>query len=256
MVGVDVFGFEEGAAGEVVPALLHFGEGLLVECGDSLGRIDGDGKAGGAEVRLDVNVVRCDGKSIYVEDGTHLSCGAIVHATGAWAARLMPELRIRPRKGHLILTDRYPGFVKHQIVELGYLKSAHGSDADSVAFNLQPRKTGQLLLGSSRQFGAEDKDVELGMLARMIARALEYMPGLTRLSMIRAWTGLRGATPDSLPLIGPVPGRAGHFLAAGHEGLGVTTSLGTAELIASHFTGHPSPIPPEPYLPARFPSIG
>ena len=41
-------------------------------------------------------------------------------------------------------------------------------------------------------------------------------------------------------------------LATGHEGLGITTSLATAELIADMLTGQPSAIPREPYLPARF----
>ena len=76
------------------------------------------------------------------------------------AARLTPGLAIRPRKGHLVITDRHPGFVTHQLLELGYLKSAHGSDAASVAFNVQPRATGQLLIGSSRQYDVEDPAVD------------------------------------------------------------------------------------------------
>ena len=63
---------------------------------------------------------------------------------------LFPSLAVRPRKGHLAITDRYPGFVRHQLVELGYLKSAHGAANESVAFNVQPRATGQVLIGSSR----------------------------------------------------------------------------------------------------------
>ena len=183
----------------------------------------------GAEIRLDADVVQIDAGKITLADGSSISCGNVVHATGAWACKLVPDLPIRPRKGHLVITDRYPGFVRHQIVELGYLKSAHGSERASAAFNVQPRKTGQLLLGSSRQFDVEHKEVEPRMVERMIARALEYMPGLARLSALRVWTGFRAATPDSLPLIGPLPGRAGHVLATGHEGLGITTSLGTAE---------------------------
>ena len=44
------------------------------------------------------------------------------------APRLVPGLPIVPRKGHLVITDRYPGFLRHQVVELGYLKSAHTLD--------------------------------------------------------------------------------------------------------------------------------
>jgi glycine/D-amino acid oxidase-like deaminating enzyme len=207
--------------------------------------------AHGATLRLGVAASQFDGRAIHTSDGATITCRHVVHATGATTTKVFPHLPIRPRKGHLVITDRYPGFVHHQIVELGYLKSAHGSGRESVAFNLQPRKTGQLLLGSSRQFDIEDKDVEPHMLQRMIARGLGYMPGLARLSAIRAWTGFRAATPDSLPLIGPAE-IDGHLLATGHEGLGITTSLGTAELIVCHVTGRTPPIAAEPYLPARF----
>jgi glycine/D-amino acid oxidase-like deaminating enzyme len=42
------------------------------------------------------------------------------------------------------------------------------------------------------------------------------------------------------------------FAATGHEGLGITTSLGTARLITDQLLGRPAPIPVEPYLPARY----
>ena len=155
------------------------------------------------------------------------------------------------RKGHLVITDRYPGFLRHQLVELGYLKSAHSVISDSVAFNVQPRRTGQILVGSSRQFGAENKDVDNNVLGRMLRRAQEFMPGLEKMSAVRTWTGFRAATPDKLPLIGPWPGDKSLFLATGHEGLGITTSLGTARLLVDQITGTKSAIPVEPYLPSR-----
>jgi glycine/D-amino acid oxidase-like deaminating enzyme len=174
-----------------------------------------------------------------------------VNATGTWSPTLTPGWEVRKRKGHLVITDRYPGFVRHQIVELGYLKSAHSMEGDSVAFNAQPRPNGQVLLGSSRQYGAESSVVEPAMLRRMIARALEYMPALGRLSALRSWTGFRAATPDKLPLIGPCPDDERLFLATGHEGLGITTSLGTARILADQVLGRQPAISCEPYLPSR-----
>jgi glycine/D-amino acid oxidase-like deaminating enzyme len=155
----------------------------------------------------------------------------------------------------LVITDRYPGFVHHQLVELGYLKSAHSVNADSVAFNVQPRQTGQLLIGSSRQFGAEHKDVDQEIMWRMLQRAQEYLPALAKTSAIRAWTGFRAATPDKLPLIGQWPADPSVYLATGHEGLGITTSLATARLLADQITGKASAIPIEPYLPSRMASL-
>jgi glycine/D-amino acid oxidase-like deaminating enzyme len=180
-----------------------------------------------------------------------VAAGTVINAAGAAAPLLTPGLPVAPRKGHLVITDRYPDFCRHQLVELGYLASAHTPSRESVAFNLQPRATGQMLLGSSREFAGFDGSLNRDIRARMIRRALEFMPGLARLSAIRTWIGFRPATPDNLPLIGPWERTPGLFIAAGHEGLGVTTSLGTARLAVDAILRRQSPIDPAPYSPAR-----
>ena len=90
------------------------------------------------------------------------------------------------------------------------------------------------------------------MLNRMLNRALEYMPGLGELSATRAWTGHRAATPDKLPLIGPSLASDRIWLATGHEGLGITTSLGTARILTDLLLERPTAIPSAPYSPSRF----
>lgn len=217
----------ERAAGE--GADLYFGQ-PVIEVGE-------DG-AGVAKVRL--------------RDNSSLAAGVVVNATGSWSPSLAPGIDVRKRKGHLVITDRAPGFLRHQLIELGYLKSAHSLASDSVAFNVQPRKTGQLLIGSSRQYGAEDSTVETTILGRMLRRAFGYMPRLEELTALRVWTGFRAATPDKLPLIGPAAGGGGRiYLATGHEGLGITTSLGTAKLLVDQLLRRESAIPVGPYLPSR-----
>lgn len=206
----------------------------------------------GAQILM-ARVVEAMGNGVLqLNDGTEIHAERLVNALGAEATSVMPALPVRKRKGHLVITDRYPGFVRHQLVELGYLKSAHGTESDSVAFNVQPRKTGQLLIGSSRQYGDESSRVDQRILSAMLARAAQYLPGVSRLSAIRVWTGFRAATPDKLPLIGPSIEDETIWLATGHEGLGITTSLATAELIAAGLTGGEPPIAPQPYLPERF----
>jgi glycine/D-amino acid oxidase-like deaminating enzyme len=85
----------------------------------------------------------------------------------------------------------------------------------------------------------------------MLCRALEYLPSLGALSVVRTWTGFRAATPDKLPLIGPSLEDDRVWLATGHEGLGITTALATGRLVADQMLGRPTEIPVEPYLPAR-----
>jgi glycine/D-amino acid oxidase-like deaminating enzyme len=205
----------------------------------------------GAKIRLGCPVAQIGQGRVLMTDGTEIAAGIIVNAAGAYAGELTPGLDIKKRKGHLVITDRYPGFLRHQLVEIGYLKSAYSIRTDSVAFNVQPRRTGQILIGSSRQYGADHSDVDNTILTQMLQRAQDYMPGLGQMSAVRTWTGFRAATADKLPLIGPWPGDKSVFLATGHEGLGITTSLGTARILADQITGTKPEIPDEPYLPSR-----
>jgi glycine/D-amino acid oxidase-like deaminating enzyme len=205
----------------------------------------------GAKLFLGSRVSAFGEGHVRLSDGVELTGQRIVNAAGAWSAELTSGIDVKKRKGHLVITDRYPAFLRHQLVELGYLKSAHSVASDSVAFNVQPRRTGQILIGSSRQFGAEHKEVDQQMIVRMLQRAQEYMPSLSQLSAIRIWTGFRAATPDKLPLIGPWPADPSLFLATGHEGLGITTSLATARILVDQITGAKPEIPIEPYLPSR-----
>jgi D-hydroxyproline dehydrogenase subunit beta len=206
----------------------------------------------GSELILGGSIVHFATGEAHLDDGTCLRAPRLVNALGAEAIACTSNIPVKKRKGHLAITDRYSGFVRHQLVELGYLKSAHSVTTDSVAFNVQPRKTGQILIGSSRQYGNDDSRVDQAILSSMLQRAQFYMPRIAALNIIRVWTGFRAATPDKLPLIGPVPGDPSLWLATGHEGLGITTALASAELLACEFSGTVPPISPTPYLPARF----
>lgn len=204
-------------------------------------------------VRLGAEATALERGAIRLANGETIVCGSIVVANGLSARRLLPALPIAPKKGHLLITDRYPGYLHHQVLELGYIKSAHQTHGASVAFNAQPRPTGQVLLGSSRQFDTLDPTTEWSVLARMLARAARYLPGLPSMNAIRAWTGFRAATPDGLPLIGPAGDALPDvWVAAGHEGLGVTTSLATAKLLSAQMFGTVAAIDTGPYRVDRF----
>ncbi|AIF47553.1 NAD(P)/FAD-dependent oxidoreductase [Dyella japonica] len=187
---------------------------------------------------------------VQLDDGTHLS-GPVLVATGCALPTLLPALAMRARKGHLVITDRYPGFIRHQLLELGYADSAHGDADSSVAFNVQPRPTGQILIGSSREFSANDADVSPAMVQRMLARSFAFVPALRQLQALRIWTGFRPTTPDGRPYLGAVPDAVDQWVAAGHEGLGVTTALGSATLMIDLIQGRRPAIDPTPYSPSR-----
>ena len=206
--------------------------------------------AGGAELREGVRVDAIGAREV-VAGSERISCGHVINAAGAHAARLTHGIPIVPRKGHLVITDRYPDFCRHQLVELGYLASAHTMTTESVAFNVQPRATGQLLIGSSRELVGWDASVNRAIVRRMLDRALDFMPSLAGVSAIRTWTGFRPATQDKLPLIGAWEETPDLWIAAGHEGLGITTSLATGQLLADLIVGREPAIDPAPFAPSR-----
>jgi glycine/D-amino acid oxidase-like deaminating enzyme len=190
-------------------------------------------------------------RGVKLADGSEMAANHVIVANGIAANQLIGDLPLRHKKGHLLITDRYPQFIRHQLVELGYIKSAHASDGDSVAFNLQPRPTGQVFVGSSRQFDITHKEIDNDILRKMLMQACSYVPALANLKTIRAWTGFRAATPDGLPYIGPHPNRPHVWMATGHEGLGITTSLATAEILKDQICGLPSQIDVAAYWPTR-----
>lgn len=197
-------------------------------------------------------VVEVQGNRVRLADGQWLQAGAVVLANGIHARDLCPDLPLQAKKGHLLITDRYPIQITHTLVELGYVTSAHKGNGPSVAFNVQQRPTGQLFIGSSRQFDNEDPAIDAAMLGRMLRRAMDFLPDLGQMNGIRSWTGFRSASPDGQPLIGEHPDQPGLWLAVGHEGLGVTTATGTAKLLAAQLLRTTSPLDLDAFLPQRF----
>ena len=247
--GKDVAALEPNLRPGLAGGLLARRDAILYPPGAARALLD-RASARGARVREHVRVTAIGPRQVTAL-GETLRADIVVNAAGLEAARLTPDLPIVPRKGHLVITDRAPGFCHHQIVEMGYLKSAHQMTAESAAFNVQPRATGQVLIGSSRELVGWDASCNRGLVNRMLGRAMQFMPALSRLPAIRVWTGFRPATPDKLPLIGPWEGTPGLWIAAGHEGLGITTSLGTAGLLVDLIAGRKPAIDPAPFAPGR-----
>ncbi len=221
-----------------------------------------DVRACGGVVATSTPVAKVLPRAVVLADGRRVDAGAVLVAAGVGSPHLLPgaAVPIRPRKGLLAITDRHPMALRHAVVELGYIDSAHGDAAESVAFNLQPRDTGQLLLGSTRQYGVESPDVDARLLARLVRRGQRFVPALGTRVLLRAWAGFRPATPDGRPLIGRVAADPagdeadvdGPWIAAGHEGLGLTTAAGTARLWLDLLLGRTPHIDPSPYAPDRF----
>src|SRR5439155_21186050 len=93
-------------------------------------------------------------------------------------------------------------------------------------------KSGNVLIGSSRQFAGYDNRVTREGIAHIGARAVRAMPPLRKVMVIRTYAGLRPATPDGLPILGRIQGVDGFVMAAGHEGDGIALAPWTGRSIA------------------------
>ncbi len=190
----------------------------------------------------------------------------IVLAAGVWseqiAATIGLALPVRPRKGHILVTGRVPGLIRHPLLEGSYSASVHtAAEETQVALVAEMTAGGTLLLGSSREFAGFDRSVSEAIIRAIAARAVRFLPALARTSVIRSYAGLRPWTPDHLPLIGPAGlGPAGGpadlptglFLATGHEGAGIGLAPVTGQIVADWIMSGQMPALAESVRPGRF----
>lgn len=188
-----------------------------------------------------------------------ISTGAVVIAAGAWSAALGQmaglSVPIQPRKGVLVVTAPAPDDLLNCkiVLSAGYMDSIHsGGSGVAVAANIQQVRNGNLLLGSSRQFAGFDLRVDPAVVGQMLGRCTRFFPRLRSLQAIRMWAGLRPYTPDLLPIIGKSERVPGLFVAAGHEGIGITEAPITGKLISQIYFGEQTEFPAAVFSPDRF----
>lgn len=219
-----------------------------------------------------------EGDAVQTSKNTIFSNKAVVMAAGCWTGTLMRELikssnikldvPVKPRKGHLLVVENFNSFkLNHGLMEVGYVnhqsaslpstasdkRSLYDAQATSVSMTATMDTSGNLILGSSRQLLGFNMDVDESIINRIWQRAAEYFPALTETSLDElkksrsVRVGLRPYMPDGKPVIGPLPGWSNFYIAAGHEGEGLTLALGTAEMIVDMVLGNPGKVDPKPY---------
>lgn len=167
-----------------------------------------------------------------------LEADHVVIATGAWTPRLAEalgiELPIQPGKGYSLIAPRPPRspripmiFPEHRVA-------------------VTPFEEG-LRLGSIMEFAGYDESVRPEMLDLLTDGASHYLADPVEGPFTDAWSGWRPMTPDSVPYIGPLPGRTGVILATGHNMLGLSMAPATGRLVAELVTGAPPHLDPTPY---------
>lgn len=154
-----------------------------------------------------------------------LEAGRVVDAAGAWAAfdsTLGFEIPVEPLRGQIVELAP-PDWELETVVQ--------GDDVYLV-----PRGGGRVLAGATAERVGFRKEVTAGGMAGVLGAAIRLVPDLSGAQFVRAWAGLRPATPDGLPILGRSP-VAGLFLAAGHFRSGILLAPVTALRMADLLTG-------------------
>ena len=71
--------------------------------------------AKGAKLFLGAAVETITADGVRLRDGSSISAGLIVNSAGSSSPSLTRGLEVKKRKGHLVITDRYPDFVSGSV---------------------------------------------------------------------------------------------------------------------------------------------
>jgi glycine/D-amino acid oxidase-like deaminating enzyme len=186
-----------------------------------------------------------------------LSTPCVIKAAGPWSKQVATlagcDLPILPRKGHLLVTEPLPPRVYHKIAEVGYTTTVTEAENDlQVAAVVEGTKSGNILLGSSRQFVGFDASIEPRVVQAMLQRAQRFFPILAPPPMFQVRVGFRPYSPDHLPIIGEMPDITGFYVNTGHEGAGFGLGPASAKLLSQLILNRPSAMSLAPFHPARF----
>lgn len=184
-----------------------------------------------------------DGRIAAVESPTgRFSAEAFCFAAGAWTPGLADiaggtapgrpvrgqMLLLRPKENRLTrIVHRYPSYAV-------------------------PRRDGLVLVGATVEEVGFQKQTTEDAKRDLFAAAAAIEPSLAGATIERHWSGLRPASADALPLIGPMHGVANAWLATGHHRCGLQLAPPTARLISAMVRGAACDLPSEPFDPRRF----
>jgi glycine oxidase len=185
---------------------------------------------------------------VRLRDGSKLEAGAVLVAAGAHSGRidgLPPDagVPVRPVKGQVLrLRDpNGPGLIE---------RTVRTSDAYVV-----PRADGRYVLGATMEERGFDTAPTAGGVFQLLRDVSEVLPGVLELELEELLAGLRPATPDNVPAIGP-GALAGLVWATGHHRNGILLSGLSGELAAAALSSEELPEWAAPADPGRFAAAG
>lgn len=236
----------------------------------TLGLADGS-KRLGAAVKEGEQVIdiRRDARSglytVKTKESEYIS-PVVINAAGVWApvvgAFLNIEIPIIPRQGQILVAEVTEPLVSQTVTEFGYLMTKYAKadykrnvtpdmERFGVAMVVEPTEAGNFLVGSSRQFRGFDMKTDSRVMRALAQRAMRFFPCIKDINVIRSYAGLRPYTKDQRAIISETELK-GFYVAAGHEGGGITQSLITGKLMSELILNKPACIDTKPFSIDRF----
>ena len=197
-----------------------------------------------------VEVVVTDGRAsgVRLEGGEVLDAGTVVLAAGCWSGSIpgpptgaLPALR--PVKGQIVHLrgPAHPPFLSRNLRGV-----AQGSQVYLV-----PRQDGRVVLGATVEEKGYDTAITAEAVYTLLRDAHQLLPGVLELELAETHAGLRPASIDNAPLLGP-SSLPGLVIATGHYRNGVLLTPVTADAMATYLATGRLEEDVTPFSPARF----
>jgi glycine/D-amino acid oxidase-like deaminating enzyme len=159
---------------------------------------------------------------------------AVVVAGDGYTSSLLPEL------AHAVVATRGQVLATEPLPERLYERPHYARGGFDYWHQLPD---GRLVIGGQRDasFSTEETDVleTTDLIQGRLDELVEQLVG-RRPRVAKRWAGIWGTTPDLQPLVGPVRGREGVWIAGGYSGHGNALGLACGDLVARAVLGERS----------------
>ena len=195
---------------------------------------------------------------VALDDGTDLTAGQTVLATGphsgdlpGFPSGLLPP--VRPVKGQVLRLQMSSARSAPSVPLTGapFLSRTVRAVVRGSHLYLVPRASGELVIGATSEEMGWDTTVTAGGVYELLRDAHELVPGITELPLTETCAGLRPASADNAPLLGPTA-LPGLHLATGHHRNGVLLTPVTGDAMGELLATGELPDRALPFAPHRF----
>ena len=170
-----------------------------------------------------------------------LACNSVVVALGPWSGQAMAGMEsavpVAPLKGQILHLEAPDEPFRYHMAGPGQV--AHKAD-------------GLVWVASTEEEAGFDVTLTRDARDSLMGRAVKMVPSLAELKLVRQTACIRPVTPDRQPIVGPLPGMTGAYLATGAEKKGILFGPLMGRAVADLFMSGETALPIEPLSPGRF----